>query len=47
MKIWEPLPSLVFGLFALFAGSTALLLPETRGVKMPDTIEEAEMIGMK
>ena len=47
MDIWAPLPSLVFGLFALVAGSTSLLLPETRGLKMPDTIEEAEMIAVK
>jgi OCT family organic cation transporter-like MFS transporter 4/5 len=39
------LPLLVFGGFAFTAGILALLLPETLGIKLPDTIAQAENIG--
>lgn len=35
-------PSIVFGLGALIAGLATLPLPETLGVKIPDTITELE-----
>lgn len=46
-RISTILPLLVFGAFAFVAGVFALLLPETLGTKLPDTIEEAENIGKK
>ncbi|KAL7037258.1 hypothetical protein ACKWTF_009138 [Chironomus riparius] len=39
------LPLLVFGSFPLAAGCLSLLLPETLGSSLPDTIIEAENIG--
>jgi hypothetical protein len=39
---WKPLPSLIFGAFATFAGLSYALMPETLGHVLPDTIEQAE-----
>ncbi|XP_072018665.1 organic cation transporter protein-like [Amphiura filiformis] len=44
---WLPLPSIIIGCFAVLAGLLALLLPETRGKNLPETIEEGEMFGKK
>lgn len=41
------LPLLLFGITALIGTVCALLLPETLGCKLPDTVEEAERIGSK
>ncbi|XP_067900668.1 solute carrier family 22 member 2-like isoform X2 [Heterodontus francisci] len=35
------------GVVALIAGALVLLLPETKGITLPETIEEAENIGRK
>ena len=45
MDIWQPLPSVIFGTFAIMSGCLSFLLPETVHTKMPDTIAEAEEIG--
>ena len=45
MEIWEPLPSLVFGIFASAAGLLTFVLPETKGLALPNTIEESENIA--
>ncbi|XP_044757874.1 solute carrier family 22 member 15-like [Coccinella septempunctata] len=46
--LWVPLPKVIFSSTAALAGILAFLLPETIGVKLPDTIEEAEEIeGLK
>ncbi|XP_078412827.1 solute carrier family 22 member 2-like [Cetorhinus maximus] len=42
---WGEMPLVVFGVIALIAGVLVLLLPETMGVTLPETIEEAENIG--
>ena len=42
---WVPAPVLVMGVTATIAGVTAAGLPETRGGKLTDTLEEAEMVG--
>lgn len=39
------LPLLLFGVVAFISGMLAWMLPETLGLKLPDTIEEAENIG--
>lgn len=39
------LPLLVFGSSAFISGLLALMLPETLGIKLPDSIKEAEEIG--
>ncbi|CAH1997297.1 unnamed protein product [Acanthoscelides obtectus] len=44
-SIWTPLPMLSFAVTALIAAFLTLLFPETSNIKLPDTIEEAEMIG--
>jgi len=46
-SIYSFLPLFVFGLFAFIAGCLSFLLPETLGVKLPDTIAEAELIGTR
>ena len=46
-KHYHPhIPPIVFGASALVAGSLALLLPETRGKELPDTIEQAEKLEL-
>ncbi|XP_078666051.1 organic cation transporter protein-like isoform X2 [Branchiostoma floridae x Branchiostoma belcheri] len=44
---WAPMPYVIFGGASIAAGLLALLLPETVGRKLPETIEEAESIGKK
>lgn len=45
--VYDFLPLLLFGSVALISGTLATLLPETLGMKLPDTIEEAENIGKR
>ena len=45
--VWKPLPSLVFGVGATFAGLLYVFLPETLGQVLPDTIEQAELLGRR
>ncbi|XP_038674831.1 solute carrier family 22 member 2-like [Scyliorhinus canicula] len=42
--IWGEMPLVVFGVIGLIAGSLVLLLPETKGLTLPDTIEDVENI---
>ncbi|XP_022084095.1 organic cation transporter protein-like [Acanthaster planci] len=44
-KYWEPLPLCVFAGSSLLAGTLSLMLPETLGRELPDTIEEGEKFG--
>ncbi|XP_072014760.1 organic cation transporter protein-like [Amphiura filiformis] len=44
---WEPLPFVVFGVLSIAGGLTSLLLPETKGKNLPETIEEGEQFGKK
>ena len=41
------MPFLIFGIATLIGGFAAYLLPETKGKKLPDTIEEAVKIQEK
>ncbi|XP_078261994.1 solute carrier family 22 member 2-like [Rhinoraja longicauda] len=43
--VWAGLPLVVFGVVGLVSGGLVLLLPETKGLTLPDTIEEIENIG--
>ncbi|XP_046973043.1 organic cation transporter protein-like isoform X2 [Vanessa cardui] len=43
-RLWRPLPILILGVTALFACSVGVLLPETNGQQMPQTIEEGEKL---
>uniref|UniRef100_A0A667ZU44 Solute carrier family 22 member 3 n=2 Tax=Myripristis murdjan TaxID=586833 RepID=A0A667ZU44_9TELE len=40
--IWLELPLIIFGTLAIVAGGLVLLLPETRGVPLPETIDDIE-----
>nr|XP_055167938.1 solute carrier family 22 member 2 isoform X2 [Nyctereutes procyonoides] len=40
--IWHELPLVVFAVVGLVAGGLVLLLPETKGKALPETIDEAE-----
>ncbi|XP_058469751.1 solute carrier family 22 member 2-like [Solea solea] len=40
--IWLELPLIIFGFLAFLAGGLVLLLPETRGVPLPETINDIE-----
>lgn len=44
-QAWESLPFVILALGSLLGAMTALFLPETAGVDLPDTIEEAEDFG--
>ncbi|XP_059057460.1 organic cation transporter protein-like [Achroia grisella] len=43
-EVWNPLPSVLFGSFALLSGLLLFTTPETLGTKLPDSMEEAEHI---
>jgi OCT family organic cation transporter-like MFS transporter 1 len=43
-KIWQPLPMVVLGLPALISAFLNLKLPETKGLNLPQTMEDAEHI---
>ncbi|XP_026484320.2 organic cation transporter protein-like isoform X1 [Vanessa tameamea] len=43
-RLWRQLPILILGITALLACSVGVLLPETNGQQMPQTIEEGERI---
>ncbi|KAK2889905.1 solute carrier family 22 member 2-like [Channa argus] len=40
--VWLELPLIIFGAVAIVAGGLVLLLPETRGAPLPETIEDVE-----
>uniref|UniRef100_A0A671V0F5 Solute carrier family 22 member 3 n=1 Tax=Sparus aurata TaxID=8175 RepID=A0A671V0F5_SPAAU len=40
--IWLELPLIIFGVVAFVAGGLVLLLPETRGVPLPETLDDIE-----
>ncbi|KAM6964908.1 solute carrier family 22 member 2-like [Aplochiton taeniatus] len=40
--IWIELPLIIFGVIAFVAGGLVLLLPETKGVPLPETINDIE-----
>ena len=39
------MPSIIFGTFSVAAGLLALLLPETKGKSLPETLEDGENFG--
>ncbi|XP_027629157.1 solute carrier family 22 member 2 [Tupaia chinensis] len=41
-SVWPELPLVIFAVVGVIAGGLVLLLPETRGKALPETIEEAE-----
>ncbi|CAD0249195.1 unnamed protein product [Spodoptera exigua] len=47
MSYWYGLPTFLFGVTSVVAGSLTLLMPETARSELPDTVAEAERIGRK
>ena len=45
--VWTPLPLIIYGALALSGGLLTLLLPETLGRKLPETIQDGENFGSK
>lgn len=41
-EVWGQLPSIVFSLVAIAGGLAASFLPETRNIRLPETIEDVE-----
>ena len=46
-RIWEPLPMTILGFIGVGAGCIGFMFPETKGVSLPETIDEAINIGKK
>ncbi|XP_063909977.1 solute carrier family 22 member 1-like [Zophobas morio] len=44
-QVWDPLPVVMFTSMGTIAGLLTILFPETLGIKLPDSIEEAENVG--
>lgn len=40
-QVWQPLPMVIMGALAVLGGALALLLPETTGVPLPETVQDA------
>lgn len=41
-EVWGHFPSLIFSLFALAASLVTLCLPDTKNIRLPETIEDVE-----
>lgn len=46
-EYWEPLPLIIFGSTCVIGGLLLLFLPETRGMRLPETIAEGEAFNMR
>ncbi|KAL1435732.1 hypothetical protein MTO96_010517 [Rhipicephalus appendiculatus] len=44
-KVHPIMPMIVFGVLSLVAGILTLALPETKGLRLPETMQEAENLG--
>ena len=44
--VWTPLPLIIYGTVAFTGGLTTLLLPETLGKRLPETIQDGEDFGV-
>jgi OCT family organic cation transporter-like MFS transporter 4/5 len=43
--VWKPLPLLIFGGLSVSGGLLALLIPETLGKRLPETLEDGNKFG--
>ena len=41
VDVWEPLPFVIYGIFGVASGALMLIMPETKGHGLSQTIEEA------
>ena len=39
---WRPLPLVIYGILAFIGGILSLVLPETLGKELPETLEDGE-----
>uniref|UniRef100_F6PRJ7 Solute carrier family 22 member 1 n=1 Tax=Monodelphis domestica TaxID=13616 RepID=F6PRJ7_MONDO len=44
-ELWHELPLILFGVVGMLAGGMVLLLPETKGKTLPETLEDVEKLG--
>jgi len=47
VTIWKPLPLIAYGVFAITAGLFSLMLPETLGKQLPETLADGNDLGKK
>uniref|UniRef100_A0A8C8RJN3 Solute carrier family 22 member 3 n=1 Tax=Pelusios castaneus TaxID=367368 RepID=A0A8C8RJN3_9SAUR len=45
--IWMELPLIIFSILAVICGVLVLLLPETKGISLPETVEDVEQLSRK
>ncbi|XP_008572826.1 PREDICTED: solute carrier family 22 member 3 [Galeopterus variegatus] len=43
--VWLELPLIIFGLLASICGGLVMLLPETKGIALPETVDDVEKLG--
>lgn len=44
---WVGLPSLIFGIVSVIGGLITFLVPDVADISLPDTVKQAEAIGVK
>ena len=44
-EFWKPLPFVLFGVLSIAGGLLVIILPETKGKNLPETIQEGEQFG--
>ncbi|XP_036742677.2 solute carrier family 22 member 3 isoform X2 [Manis pentadactyla] len=45
--VWLELPLIIFGILASVCGALVMLLPETKGIALPETVDDVEKLGRK
>ncbi|XP_023555093.1 solute carrier family 22 member 3 [Octodon degus] len=45
--VWLELPLIIFGILASMCGGLVMLLPETKGIALPETVDDVEKLGRK
>ncbi|XP_042545672.1 solute carrier family 22 member 3 [Dipodomys merriami] len=43
--VWLELPLIIFGVLASVCGGLVMLLPETKGIALPETVDDVEKLG--
>lgn len=44
-SVWLELPLILYGVIALLCGGLVMLLPETNGIDLPETVQDVEALG--
>ncbi|KAL4709537.1 hypothetical protein ACJJTC_007268 [Scirpophaga incertulas] len=47
LEVWLSLPSVIFGIMALLSAMLVVTTPETVGIKLPNTMQEAENLSLQ